>query len=319
MIRRLLKRIGYTVLVLAVLLNVMAAFHAYKFTHFYSPETNSRSFTTMDAGFWDKASAIVFGIKSYRKPIDSIPPLFDTLQLTTSDGLRLQGWVSSTAMYDSQLPKGTMILLHGHGSNKAGVLTEAGYFLQLGYRVLLLDFRAHGNSEGNTCTIGYEEVKDVKAAYDYVRQSGEKNIIIYGISMGAATAMKAVHDYQLQPSKMILEMPFGTLKDAVKGRCRILGVPVEPTSTLLTFWGGLEQGFWAFNYQPALYAKSITCPVLLQWGEKDNRVTRAETDAVYAGLASNHKQLVIYHNAGHQSLATIEPRQWQEFVTRFLQ
>lgn len=70
----------------------------------------------------------------------------------------------------------------------------------------------------------------------------------------------------MQPSKIILEMPFGSLNNAVKGRVRTMGLPEQPISTLLCFWGGAEQGFWAFNHNPYEYAQKITCPTLLQWG-----------------------------------------------------
>ena len=47
---------------------------------------------------------------------------------------------------------------------------------------MLVDFRAHGNSDGNTCTIGYDESEDVKLAYDYISNKGEKNIVADALS-----------------------------------------------------------------------------------------------------------------------------------------
>jgi alpha-beta hydrolase superfamily lysophospholipase len=82
----------------------------------------------------------------------------------------------------------------------------------MGYNVLLLDFRAHGASGGNTCTIGYYEAEDVKLAYNFLKDKGEKNIALWGISMGAAAIAHAVDEYHLQPSKVILEMPLAQLK-----------------------------------------------------------------------------------------------------------
>jgi alpha-beta hydrolase superfamily lysophospholipase len=112
--------------------------------------------------------------------------------------------------------KGTVLMFHGHGSNKSAVIREAEEFYSLGYNVITTDFRAHGNSEGTICTIGYNESKDVKAVYDYIQQKGETNIVLWGISLGASTITKAIYDYNLQPSKIILEMPFGSLNNAVK-------------------------------------------------------------------------------------------------------
>jgi pimeloyl-ACP methyl ester carboxylesterase len=316
---KLLKKLGYTILILFVLLNVMAAFHAYKFTHFYDSAEAKPLFKAEEAGFFEKAGALMFGVKSFKKPIAKFPSInYKTVRFTTSDELHLEAWHMQHPIVDSREAKGTIIMFHGHGGNKAGILKEAESFFNLNYNVLMVDFRSHGNSSGNICTIGFYEARDVKAAYDYVGSTGETNIILYGISLGAAAEMKAVKDYNLRPTKMILEMPFGSLLEAVKGRCRIMGVPTEPTSTLLTFWGGLERDFWAFDHNPEDYAKSIKCPVLLQWGEKDIRVSKQETESIFSSLASQQKQLITYANSGHQNLSTSEPEKWLSTISQFL-
>jgi uncharacterized protein len=188
----------------------------------------------------------------------------------------------------------------------------------MGYNTLLLDFRAHGNSEGNTCTIGNYETEDVKLAYEYIKTKAEKNIVLWGISMGASTITKAIHDLHLQPQKVILEMPFGTIEDAVKGRLKIMGLPAQPFATLLTFWGGAEHGFWAFSMKPQEYVKKIHCPVLLQWGKNDPRVSRSEQDILFRNTASNDKKFVLYENTGHESICKSEPVKWNAEVSAFL-
>jgi alpha/beta superfamily hydrolase len=60
------------------------------------------------------------------------------------------------------------------------VLDESAGFRQLGYNTLLVDFRAHGNSGGNTCTVGYYESEDVKLAYDYIKNIPAKIILCCG-------------------------------------------------------------------------------------------------------------------------------------------
>jgi alpha-beta hydrolase superfamily lysophospholipase len=315
--RKLLKRIGYIVLVLFVLLNIMAAFHAYKFTHFYADVTSVKKPEQM--GFGDKMSAIFFGVK-YPKSIiaDSLKAPHETVQLKTSDSVRLEGWYLSRAKDSVVLDKGTVIMFHGHASSRSGIINEAEAFYLMGYNVLMVDFRAHGNSDGNTSTIGYAESKDVKAAYDFVTAKNEKNIVLWGISMGAASIMKAMNDYDLKPEKLILEMPFGSLLDAVKGRVKMMGLPQQPISTLLTFWGGTEQGFWAFGHNPWSYAKKINCPVLLQWGINDARVTEKETNHILDNLASKEKTLVKYENSKHESLCKNEHEKWVLSVSNFL-
>ncbi len=303
-----------TIIVLFVLGNLMLALHAYKLTHFYDvaeidiiPENEKTS--------WDRAKDILFGLNTVKKPSShKADSSFEKIILETADKLKLEALYLTT---DSAV-KGTVVLFHGHHSNRLGVLGESEMFRKMGYNTLLPDFRAHGNSEGNTCTIGYEEAEDVKLAYDYIKNKGEKNIILWGISMGAAAITKAVNDYQLQPKKIILEMPYGSLQDAVEGKLSTMHLPKQPLASLLTFWGGAEHGFWAFNMKPTEYVKKINIPVLMQWGKNDPRVTKKEIDEIYNNILSA-KKLVIYDNCGHESLYTKENDKWLKEVNDFLQ
>ena len=308
----LLKRIIRVALALFLILNIMAAVHAYHFTHFSTDPSLKR--LNKDEMTWSqKASAIFFGIKS-PKSINEIRPAvkYETVYLKTKDGLNLEGWQIRT-----EPSKGTVLLFHGHGSCKSKVLEEGLYFRSLHYNIFLLDFRAHGGSDGEVCTIGAKEAEDVKLAFDYIRNSGEKNIILWGTSLGAATISKAIYDYNIEPQKIILEMPFGSLLKAVKARVRIMGIPTEPIASILTFWGGVEQGFWAFDHCPSEYVKKIKCPVLLQWGIHDGRVSAEEANEIFQNIQSS-KKFVRYETASHQSLYKKEPAKWQATINTFL-
>jgi uncharacterized protein len=311
--KKIFKGLLITALTLLVLINVITAFHAYKFTHFYDAGEmvvkDPRQKTT-----WDKTSEILFGGKAFKQPTEKADSgsATETFYLTTSDNLKLEGWYNKV---DSA--KGTVCLFHGHGGKKSGNNMEAASFRKMGYNTLQLDFRAHGNSQGNTCTIGYTEGEDVKLAYEFIEKKGEKNIVLWGISMGAATITQAVNDYNLKAGKIILEMPFGTILEATEGRIKMMGLPAEPLGRLVTFWGGTEHGFWAFNLKPAEYAKKINCPVLLQWGAKDPRVSKKETDAIYSNISAT-KKLVVYEDCVHESLCKKENVKWVNEVNNFL-
>jgi esterase/lipase len=214
--------------------------------------------------------------------------------------------------------KGTILLFHGHGSSKSAIILEATAFHTMGWNVLMTDFRAHGNSEGEVCTIGANESKDIKAVYDYVKATGEKHIVLWGVSLGASTILTAIDHYSIKPEKVILEMPFGTLMNGVEGRLRIMKLPVQPLSYLLTFWGGVEQGYWAFDFKPQDFATKLICPVLLQWGINDIRVTETETNTIFKNLASHDKIMMKYVHSGHQSLCKNENAKWLSTVGAFL-
>jgi esterase/lipase len=308
-----LKKTLYFILGVFVLLNIMAAFHAYKFTHFYAGIPAPKKSEQMSAS--EKASAIFLGVK-YAKSlvVDSFQIKHDTIYIKTSDSIKLESWY---AKVDSNA-KGTILLFHGHGGNKSGIIREATAFHNMGWNVVMTDFRAHGNSEGEICTIGFDEAKDVKAVYEYVKTSGEKNMVLWGISLGASTILSAVNQFNIKPNKIILEMPFGTLMEGVKGRLRTMHIPENPMSTLLTFWGGVEQGNWAFDFRPQDFASKVNCPVLLQWGMNDPRVTETETNTIYKNLASHNKFIMKYAQSGHQSLCKNENAKWLSTVSGFL-
>ncbi|MEO7446487.1 MAG: alpha/beta fold hydrolase [Ferruginibacter sp.] len=298
-------------LFLFISLNFIVAFHAYKFTHFYEPGDVSKM-DPAKASTWQKTQAILFGFNAVKQKNSTPDTVVQIITLATSDNLKLEAWYIPVIN-----SKGTVALFHGHGSKKSAILAEAHVFRSLGYNTMLTDFRAHGGSEGSTCTIGYEEARDVKAAYDFLAARQEKNIILYGISLGAATITKAIYDYGITPSHIILDMPFASLPDAVRGRVKMMKLPQEPISTLLTLWGGLENGFWAFNMKPYQYARDVKCPVLLQRGSLDSRVTAEETNEIYANILAP-KKLVTYANSGHESLCKKEPVKWQQEVALFL-
>jgi pimeloyl-ACP methyl ester carboxylesterase len=242
---RFFKRLLLFVLFLFLLLNVMAAFHAYRFTHFYDDASLSK-INPEDLSSLEKTQMIFFGVRFPKSRLKSQPDLpYEKVLLNTREGLNLEGWYVK-----AQPARGTVILYHGHGSSKSGILAEAEYFHVLGYHTLSVDFRAHGGSDGNICTIGYKETEDARPAYEYIVAKGEKNILLWGVSMGAATILKAVPQYQLKPAAIILECPFGTMLDAVKGRVRMMHLPATPIAEMLTFWGGVGQQYWAFGYQP---------------------------------------------------------------------
>jgi alpha-beta hydrolase superfamily lysophospholipase len=268
---------------------------------------------------WEKAQAVIFGVNYPKKRITELPQVpYKDFVVETEDGLTLRGWQLQNT--DSVPLRGAIIMFHGHANNRAAVLNEAHFFSGIGYNVYMIDFRAHGESEGEICTIGYNEVKDVKAVYDYAKQQfADQQITLYGMSLGAATITKSIADYpSIKPAKIILEMPFATLSDAVKGRLRSLHLPEQPFSTLLTFWGGTQQGFRGFKHNPADYVKKINCPVLLQWGVNDARVTRRETELIFKNIASRQKLFVPYENSKHESLYKSETAKWVESVSGFL-
>lgn len=197
------------------------------------------------------------------------------------------------------------------------MLDKAEEFLKMNFNVLLVDFMGAGGSEGNQTTIGFKEAEEVKDCFEYIQKKGEKNIHLFGTSMGAVAIMKAINDYSLQPKSIMIECPFGTMYEAVCARFKLVKVPTFPMAGMLMFWGGLQNGFWAFSHNPVDYAQNVSCPTLLLFGEKDNRVSLEEIDTIFANL-KGPKKLVTYPLAGHEIYLKKDKEQWVSDIKGFL-
>lgn len=85
------------------------------------------------------------------------------------------------------------MLLHGISACKEVELQRAKLLADAGYASLLLDLRAHGQSEGEYCTFGYHEKNDLRAVADTLgSDSRRRPMAIWGASLGGAVALQAM-------------------------------------------------------------------------------------------------------------------------------
>lgn len=309
--RKIIKRFLWSFFLLFLIMNFVAFFHAYKFTHF-SENSIKKSDESAKLSMFGKLKTLAFGINNPRPKNDYYPKQKYTT-FTLNSNKKIEYWSIKTAK-----PKGTIILFHGYGGQKASMLDKSDVFLKLGFNTMLVDFMGSGGSEGNQTTIGYLEAEQVKSCYEYLLLNGKKNIYLMGTSLGAVAIMKALDDYQLKPKGIILECPFGTMYKTVCARFKTMGAPTFPMAGLLVFWGGVQNGFWAFGHNPSEYAKNIHCPTLLLYGEKDPKVSRSEIDEIFLNL-KGEKQLKTYSKSGHENYLLKYQSKWTKDIITFLQ
>ena len=313
---KILRWLGWILIIQFVLLNISAAFHASRLIHLGTPEEKEAVIKNPPAkNIFAKTWRLFTGYRYYKEAQQNLPDFpYTVIHLSGPDNILIEAWYSKV----DSAAKGTVILFHGLMGNKSFVIAQAKEFRNKGYNVLMPDIRAHGSSGGKTTSFGYYEAEDVKTAFDYIRSQGEKNINLWGISMGAVEIMKAIADYNLPASAILLEMPFGSLQDHVKARLGNLGFPRQPFGFVITFWIGVESGFNGPGFQTTKYAQSINCPVLLQYGTKDQLVSRKEIDDIYNAIPSVNKKLVVYPYAYHEPLIQRDPERWNKEIDEFL-
>ena len=312
------------VLALFVTLNALAFVHAWSMTHFVD---GGRTGRPQELSALQKVGVLLTGVRLGR-PRNTMTPATLRMPYTThryrgSGGIEYEAWHVPAGgvplrRLPFQRPRGVVVLFHGYANCKAGLLAEADVVRRAGYDAFLVDFRGSGGSGGASTTVGYREADDVADAVAYAQRTFQpRRTVLYGRSMGAAAALRAVSLGKVKPDALVIESPFDRMLTTVDHRFRLMGVPAFPLSRLLVFWGGVQHGYWAFGHNPAEYARSVSCPTLMIRAGKDPFIRGHEAEAVFNNVPAA-KQMVVFEDAGHQALVAVDPGRWSRDVTRFL-
>lgn len=196
--------------------------------------------------------------------------------------IRLAGWWIPA----SQPSDRTAVLLHGYADAKVGSIGWAPIFHALGWNLLAIDHRAHGESEGAFTTAGYYERHDLNQVIDQLRaqQPGAtKQLVLFGVSMGSAIAVQ-VATMRDDLSGVILESFVGDFLYASQTHTHLLGLPggwIAAMSARIAEWmTGAD-----FHRDMALHAvPRVKCPVLIVLGTADPFVDQEAVRQVVRAL-----------------------------------
>lgn len=124
----------------------------------------------------------------------------------------------------AQQAKGLVIYFHGNADNLQRWGRYAIDITQLGYEVLMIDYRGYGKSSGTPNEQALYE--DATLVWNWAKEKTEhEKIIIYGRSLGSAIATHLAAE--VQPDLLILETPFDELKSASMLRYVFYFVPLK--------------------------------------------------------------------------------------------
>jgi pimeloyl-ACP methyl ester carboxylesterase len=217
----------------------------------------------------------------------------------------LDGWECRTA---NTHRRGTIIYLHGVADNRGSSISTIEMFRPIGFDVVAYDARAHGTSQGERCTYGYYEKRDVQRVID---QLGVDGVILIGHSLGAAVALQAA---AIEPrvKAVVAASTFSDLRTIATERAIYF-----PTWSLGPAFARAEHDgrFVVDDVSPVKAAARITVPVLLFHGAQDRDTVPAHSVRVFAALKSP-KQLVLVQGHSHNDVMTpavmIQIKEWIE-------
>ncbi|MBQ4128296.1 MAG: alpha/beta hydrolase [Ruminococcus sp.] len=217
---------------------------------------------------------------------------------TSFDGLKLHG-----RYYHVKDGAPLNIGFHGY---RATALRDfcvgANETIKRGHNLLLIDQRGQGKSEGHTITMGVKEHRDVKSWVDFSvdRFGKDIKIILYGVSMGAASVIMATSlNLPSNVKGVIADCPYSAPKDIILNVAKKdMGIS-EKLAYPFVWLGARIFGDFdinAINCKTAV--KKSKVPVIILHGEDDRYVPYQMSEEIQK---ANETKVVRYTfpNAGH--------------------
>ena len=196
----------------------------------------------------------------------------EDLTLTSVDGLVMKAWFVPAES------KRFVICVHGYRCNGPDEFSHMFPFYHdtMGYNYLLPDLTGHGRSEGNYACFGATDAKNILLWVDYlINRFGEDiEIILHGISMGAATVMNCNEMSPPDQVKLIIEdcgfvSAAEEMNNTLKG---MIGFGCMPLVQLGSLFSKLKAGYFFSESDPLGNMNKAKNPVLFIHGEADTYV-----------------------------------------------
>lgn len=304
----------YTIIILALAIAVLCGTTLYVYLNVFH---NKKRNAVIDP-YAGLASEFLEGMRDViRVQIDDIAAYpCEEIRVSSYDKLSLHA-----RFYKGEEGKPIVIMMHGYkGSSYTELSGAALMMLSHGLGVLVADERSHGQSEGNTISFGIKERRDCVSWVNYLkgRFGKECRVVLYGISMGAASVLMASELLSRETVKAIVaDCPYSSPEGIIKRVMKNRGLPprtVYPVVALSALvWGRFRLG----ASRPDRAVANTEIPILLIHGENDNFVPRSMSESIKdAALAECI--LATVKGAGHGQCFAVWGEEYVKTVLSFI-
>ena len=241
---------------------------------------------------------------------------YESITIESHDGLKLHG-----RYYHLKDGAPVEILCHGYRSHPYRDCS-GGHALsrKLGYNALVIDQRAHGESEGTTISFGINERLDCQrwAIYAANRFGPHVPLILSGLSMGAATVLMAAElDLPKSVCAIIADSPYSTPSAIIEKVCQDRRYPVSLCRPMISLAASLFGRFQIHGCTAKDAVRKAKVPILLIHGEDDRLVPWTMSQEI-AQCCASPVFLEVFPHAGHGLCYVMDPQKYERAIVSFL-
>lgn len=237
---------------------------------------------------------------------------YEDVRFTTDDGVTLTGWLVPAA----RETRTAVVVLHGFSGHRLPELAAFVPWLQERHNVLQFDFRGHGSSGPAAVTLGSHEQRDVAAAVRFLESRGLGPIALFGISMGAATAITAAPD--LPVAAVVADAPYAELHHPVGTRMGQLGYPLSRIGGRLIVTAVALRTRTRLADPIRRVARIAPRGLLIIAPQEDRLIDWRQGKRLYEA-AREPKELLVVPGAAHSDAYATDPEAYRSRVLAFLE
>ena len=304
------KKIILTVLTIILVLIIVAT--AIVGNYFYDLALNPNSSKTLVLGDSEETEE---DIEQERKDNLWLSAYSEDSYIESDDHLKLHSYEIKNEVETNKW----VIAIHGYMNEGKGMITGAQHFYDMGYNVLVVDLRGHGTSEGDYIGMGWDDRLDIVKWIDYlVQKNQDSQIVLYGLSMGAATVMMTTGEELPSNVKCAIEdCGYTSVWDEFAAQLKdLFNLPTFPALNAANLVTRIRAGYNLKEASSVEQVKKSKTPTLFIHGDEDTFVPYSMLDTVYEAANCEKEKLVI-EGAKHAKAASINPELYWKTVKQF--
>lgn len=212
------------------------------------------------------------------------------------------------------------LVCHGYTSKAKHMAGFVNKFYSLGYNVLAVDARAHGDSEGTKIGMGWPERMDVIEWIKLILSwNSDAKIILHGVSMGAATVLMTSGEALPENVKVVIaDCGYTSEWDEFRCEADVLHIPWFPVLNVASKLSKLYDGYNFKQASAIEQVKKSRIPTLFIHGSEDELVPYDMLGKLYSA-ASCEKECLTVDGAGHALSSSVEPELYWNTVESFIE